>query len=457
MEARLSDLIIRLAGGISQRRMYFDAHPRVAATSREVAGDLASLLRDMQAVSLTVGVYGGRFVRHGRYLVGPSIAGRSLVDFAERLQCGGFTFSLPLTADDLTGFFRLAADRSRRWDSLADARAAFAAAGLGHIALEAPLVEEIDDAAADDDEAGAAAGDFARLVPAYQSMYDAVAGNALLVGSNGAVDVAGAVDAGASLVALAGQGALDVMQFLRYPDYDSYTIGHSVRVAALSTMVARALGWPEDVLCEVAAAGLLHDIGKGRLPSEILFKPGRLDDDERRVIETHPELGVRLLLDNGEDSAVIMSAAWGHHLRHDGGGYPHSRSDHRPGIVAELLHVCDVFEALTARRPYKTSLSPRRAFEFMLRDAASFHPQLLATLVGTVGLYPPGSEVLLGDGRRAVVVAVGADLDRPRLRITAGPHGRAIPRDQQPDLDLAAHPSLEVAELLEADLVPAAG
>ncbi len=89
MEQRFSDLIIRLANGISQRRMYFDAHPRVVSTSREVAADITELLRETGTDSLSFGVFGGKFVRNGRYLVGPSIAGRALIDFAERLGCGG--------------------------------------------------------------------------------------------------------------------------------------------------------------------------------------------------------------------------------------------------------------------------------------------------------------------------------------------------------------------------------
>lgn len=452
MEQRYSDLIILLANGISQRQMYFDTHPRVVATGREVAEQLATLARESGGNDLSVGIYGGRFVRDGRYLVGPSIAGRALIDFAGRLGCGGFTFSQPLDADDLTTFFRLGADRSLAYAGLAESQAAFVRHGLSGITLARPLSEDIGD---DESEAGrdahgddGPATDFTPLVGVYQDMYDTVSANALTVGSNGAVDISRALAAGQSLVDLTEHGALDVMQFLRYPDYDSYTIGHSVRVAALSSLVARALGWPEHVLAELAAAGLLHDLGKGRIPPEILFKPGRLDDEERRVIETHPELGARLLLDNGESSALILSATWGHHLRHDGGGYPLMPAWHLPGIVAELVHVCDVFEALTALRPYKRPMSPRHAFELMLREESAFHPRLLATLIDTLGLYPPGSEVQLSDARTAVVVGRGKALDRPVLRITRGMTGQPVARDAQPTLDLATRPDLEIVEIV---------
>jgi HD-GYP domain-containing protein (c-di-GMP phosphodiesterase class II) len=455
MEQRFGDLIIRLSNGISHRRMYFDTHPRVVAASREIAAELAAVLRDSGETVFAFGVFGGKFVRHGRYLVGPSIAGRALVDFAERLNCGGFSFDATVTATDLVSFFRLGADRATACAGVDDARAVFAREGLGHIRLAPPLAEDGAVEADERDDAMASAcgnGDFEPLVDIYQAMYDAVSLNALAVNESGAVDVGRALAAGSGLISLTAGSTLDVMQFLRYPDYDSYTIGHSVRVAALSTLVGRSLGWPEPVLTELAAAGLLHDLGKGRIPSEILFKPGQLDEDERRIVEAHPETGARILLDNGERSALILAATWGHHLRHDGGGYPRRPAWHGPGVVAELVHVCDVFEALTARRPYKRPLSPARAFDLMLGDAAGFHPRLLAALIEVLGLYPPGSEVRLSDGRKAVVVKRGEALDRPLVRATHDHGGAPVARALQPALDLVREPGLAVAELLTVGL-----
>ncbi|MBK8167277.1 MAG: HD domain-containing protein [bacterium] len=462
MEQRFGDLIIRLSNGISHRRMYFDAHPRVVAVSREAAAELAAVLRGNGESTFSFGVFGGKFVRHGHYLVGPSIAGRALVDFAERLHCGGFTFDAKVTAADLIAFFRLGAERGVAFTGLDEARIAFAREGLGHIGLAPPLAEvgPVDaEVHADAMAAACGKGDFEPLVDIYQAMYDAVSKNALAVNDSGAIDVDRALAAGAGLISLNTGGALDVMQFLRYPDYDSYTIGHSVRVAALSTLIGRKLGWSEPVLTELAAAGLLHDVGKGRIPAEILFKPGRLDEAERRVVEAHPETGARILLDNGERSALIMAATWGHHLRHDGGGYPRRPAWHLPGVVAELVHVCDVFEALTARRPYKRPLSPACAFELMLGDIDGFHPRLLAALIEVLGLYPPGSEVRLSDGRRAVVVTRGKALDRPRVRATHDQGGVPLAHELQPALDLDRAPDLSVTELLTVGIgdCPATG
>lgn len=460
MERNYSDLLIRLATGVSQRRMYFDGHPRVVESCREVSAELTQFLQRTDAESFEIGVHNSKFVRDGCYLVGPSIAGRALIDFAERLGCGGFAFRLPLESRHLTSFFRLGATRFEPPSDLAAAQSLFERNGIGHVRL-LPALSEDGEAPGAEGAAGRGSGEdasewleyvtteFSPLVTVYQSMYEVVAGNALAASQSGGVDLDEARRAGRQLVGLSDQRALDVMQFLRYPDYDSYTIGHSVRVAALAAMLGRRLGWAEDVLATLATAGLLHDLGKGRIPPEILFKPGRLDDEERRVIETHPALGANLLLDNGETDAVVISAAWGHHLKHEGGGYPAMPdSRYRPGIVAEVIHVCDVFEALTARRPYKRSLPPRQAYEIMLKDAGAYHPQLLSQFISVMGLYPPGSQVRLSDGSLGVVVAKGAALDCPRVRLASDAHGLPIPRDHQHLIDLHEHAELAIVELV---------
>lgn len=459
MEQRFSDLIILLASGVNQRRMYFDSHPRVQTISREFVTKLQEMLQETGQPDFAFGVYGSKFIREGKYLVGPSIAGRSLIEFAERLGCGGFVFSLPLEPEDLITFFRLGAEQKDEMANLAEARALFGASGLAHVHLTDPFTEEGsgdgNQTAETTPEADAPltgdylAADFAPLLRVYQALYETVATNALALRGDSRIDLDKARAQGQELVAVSDRGALDVMQFMRYPDFDSYTIGHSVRVAALGALLARELGWSAELQGEIATAGLLHDLGKGKVPDEILFKPGRLDDDERRVMETHPVLGARVLLANGETSPIVLASAWGHHLRQDGGGYPDMPGWFVRSSAAALIHVCDVFEALTAARPYKAPLSPRRAYEIMLADAGAYHPGMLAALVRTLGLFPPGSEVLLSDNRRAVVVSAGPDLEKPLVRVTHDRSGAPLSRPLQPAVPLHEADSPEITEFVQ--------
>ncbi len=453
MESHFSDLIILLASGINQRRMYFDDHPKVQAVSHEFTTRLRGMIKDNGSDEFSIGVHSGKFIRQGKYLVGPSIAGRSLIEFAELLGCGGFSFRLPLAMVDVATFFRVGAAQKDKLANLEDARALFAANGIEHIELTVSLREEGDMEKAEGGPESAAeadfmAADFAPLLDVYQALYETVSTNNLSISRNDEVDMSGARTSGEKLAGSSDMGAMDVMQFMRYPDYDSYTIGHSVRVAALSAMVGRELGWSPESLAELATAGLVHDLGKGRVPEEILFKAGKLTPEEMKIVQSHPAAGAQILMASGEQSPLIISSAWGHHIREDGRGYPVMPEWYVHSSAASLIHVCDVFEALTAVRPYKAPMSPRRAFDIMLKDKGVFHPRILAALIRSTGLYPPGSEVMLSDQRKAVVVARGREMDCPLVRVTHDPAGLPIARSNQPAIQLKNGEELEIEEFL---------
>ncbi len=446
MDRKYSDLIILFSSGINQRLMYFDAHPNVQNLAARITRELDEFHRQNKRWDFQFGVHQGKFIRQGKYLVGPSIAGRSLIRCVELLGGGGLRFRMPLELPELLRFFRLGAELREPVENLEEGRRVLARYGLEHVDLLEPYAKDEALNEIPQEEMGEqeevleaqdlATADFSPLLQVYQALYDTVGSASRAARGDTRLDLDLARQRGEALVSVSDNGALDVMQFIRYPDYDSYTIGHSVRVAALAALVGKELGWPTAQCSELATAGLLHDLGKGRIPDEILFKPDRLDPDERRIMETHPIQGARILMANGENSPLVLTAAWGHHVRHDGQGYPAMPAGFQNSVAAELIHVCDVFEALTASRPYKLALSPRRAYEIMLLDRGGFHPALMAALVRAMGLYPPGSEVRLADDRRAVVVARGQDMECPLVRVIQEADGSPIAKSMQPALQL---------------------
>lgn len=478
MSATFSDLIIMLSSGITQRRLYFDAHPKVQALGRDFAAKLDARLRESEENAFFFGVLNGKFIRDGRFLVGPSIAGRSLIEFAERLGCGGFLFQQHVTADEVAAFFRLAAGLRERTGSLDESMAMLRAEGIRQIELTPHFrqadpnrpVDQVDFSTVDpsliqfdfteDDEDGEGGlgrsiqNDLAPLLPIFQSMYETVASNHAVVGRDGELDLARTLTVGEQLQVRADRETMDIMNLMRYPDYDSYTIGHSVRVSTLALTVGREMGWPEHRLADLATAGLLHDLGKAKIPDEILYKPGKLDDEERKLAESHAEIGARLLMGRPDVTPMVLAAAWGHHIRQDGGGYPKMPEWAVRSPIGGLIQVCDVFEALTAARPYKNPMPPRRAFEIIFKDRTAFHPNALMALVRAVGLYPPGSEVVLNDGSRGYVTARGAKWDSPLVRITKDKTGRRLERDDQFLIDLADNKKLEVADFLSVNIDP---
>lgn len=476
MATSFSDLIIMLSSGINQRKLYFDAHPKVQSMGRDFAAKLEARLRESNETAFFFGILNGKFIRDGRFLVGPSIAGRSLIEFAERLGCGGFLFQQHVTDDEVTAFFRVAAGLRDRSVSLDDSMALLRTNGIRLIELtphfrqaEAGMpIGQLDyssldpsliqfDFSEDEEEGEGGLGrsiqkDLAPLLPIFQSMYEAVAANHSTVNRDQELDFGRTQTVSEQLHVKADRETMDIMNLMRYPDYDSYTIGHSVRVSTLALTVGREMGWPEHLLSELATVGLLHDLGKAKVPDEVLYKPGKLDAEERKLAESHADIGARLLMGRTDISPLVIAGAWGHHIRHDGGGYPKMPRWAAHSPVAGLIQVCDVFEALTAARPYKNPMPPRRAFEIILKDRAAFHPNALLALVRAVGLYPPGSEIVLNDGSRGYVSARGARWDSPLVRITRDKTGRHLDHDDQFLIDLNDNKKLEVTDFLSVNV-----
>jgi putative two-component system response regulator len=115
----------------------------------------------------------------------------------------------------------------------------------------------------------------------------------------------------------------------------------------------------------LGVAALLHDVGKARIPEEILYKAGRLTDEERRVLNTHPEEGARIILLTGHGLELAAVVAYEHHVGKNGGGYPrftHSRKCH---ACSDLVHVCNVFDALRSLRPHREAWSTEKALSLI--------------------------------------------------------------------------------------------
>lgn len=156
---------------------------------------------------------------------------------------------------------------------------------------------------------------------------------------------------------------------------DPYTAGHSRRVAILSVAVADRLGMGEATRSAVWAAGYLHDIGKLSIPVKVLTKPSGLDDDERRAVHRHPELGADIL-DGIAALRHLTPVVRHHHERWDGTGYPDGIAGERIPVEARILSVCDAYDAMTSARSYRASRDHEGALEEVARSAGShFCPQ----------------------------------------------------------------------------------
>ena len=197
-------------------------------------------------------------------------------------------------------------------------------------------------------------------------------------------------------------GAL--VSLVRLKTQDDYTYMHSVAVCALMVALGHQMGLDDAACRDAGLAGLLHDLGKAAMPLDILNKPTRLTEDEFKVMRTHPQRGWQLLHDGRAASQGAMDVCLHHHERIDGGGYPHRLPGEQLSTLVRMAAVCDVYDAITSNRPYKSGWDPAHSIAQMASWRGHFDEDVFHHFVRSLGIYPNGSLVRLESGRLAVVM-----------------------------------------------------
>ena len=213
-----------------------------------------------------------------------------------------------------------------------------------------------------------------------------------------------------------------VVETVNLSTYDNYTYTHSVNVDILSVILGVACGLRDDELRKLSQAALLHDIGKTCVPIEIIGKPGRLTDEEFAEVKNHPRYGYNMLRNNYEVSSVARNAILSHHENEDGSGYPRGLTSEKIHLFAKIIHIADVYDALTTKRVYKEAMNPADAMEYLMANATRmFDKDLVAMFMEYVAPYPLGVQVELSTGQKALVVKNNRSmLRRPTVRLDGG-------------------------------------
>jgi putative nucleotidyltransferase with HDIG domain len=220
-----------------------------------------------------------------------------------------------------------------------------------------------------------------------------------------AIDAAGAATLVQDISDSVSRHPTALISIARLKDKDEYTYMHSVAVCALMIALARQLGLDDELTRELGLAGLLHDIGKAKVPLAILNKPGKLTDAEFDAVKSHPEHGHAILSAGGAADAITLDVCLHHHEKIDGSGYPHRLKGDAISLYAKMGAVCDVYDAITSNRPYKRGWNPAESIRRMAEWSKShFDETVFHAFVKTVGIYPVGSLVRMESGRLGVVV-----------------------------------------------------
>lgn len=200
---------------------------------------------------------------------------------------------------------------------------------------------------------------------------------------------------------LRNQDALLCMTKLQ--DKDSYLLEHSINVGILLAIFSNHLGFNKSTGLKLTLAGLLHDIGKAKVPDEILLKQGKLTRDEFDEIKNHTVYGADILSEAGMDGLTIQIAVQ-HHERLSGSGYPAGLMAHQLNQYVRMSCIVDVYDAITAERVYKKGMTPLQAIKIIQENGKSeFDEKLLTQFVRAIGIFSIGSVVLLTSQKLAVV------------------------------------------------------
>lgn len=219
---------------------------------------------------------------------------------------------------------------------------------------------------------------------------------------------------------------------------DDSVYAHSLNVALISRMIGRWLKMDRHTLDALTVAGLLHDIGKLKIPEEILNKPGKLTDEEFEMIKSHPKLGYEILKKQNLDPR-IRKAALMHHERCDGSGYPSHLEEDLIDEFAMIVGIADVYDAMTAARSYRAPLCAFQVISNFEKDGyQKYNTKYLLTFLKQIAATYQSNRVILSDGRGGKIVMLNPnDLSRPIIQF-----------DDNSCLDLSTHRDLYIKAIV---------
>ncbi len=238
-----------------------------------------------------------------------------------------------------------------------------------------------------------------------------------------------------------------LLQLTGIRDIDNYTYLHSIDVCIFATIMGKKMGFGKDTLVDLGMGAILHDIGKCKVPQEILKKPDKLTDFEFSEMKLHPVYGCEIIKSVYGLNSKIASIAFQHHEKWDGTGYPLGIRDKNINPFSRIVTLADVYDALTSDRIYKKKALPHVAAEYIRKNSGVlFDPDIVDLFVSNIAIYAEGTIVLLNTGELGSITSTGiCDATRQKVFIFSNRSGPPLLNPYT--LDLNEHCEIEIVEI----------
>lgn len=238
-----------------------------------------------------------------------------------------------------------------------------------------------------------------------------------------------------------------LLQLTGIRDIDNYTFLHSVDVCIYATVMGKKLGFTKEPLVDLGMGAILHDIGKCKVPLEILKKPDKLTDSEFREMKLHPVYGCEIIKSVYGLNSKIATVAFQHHEKWDGTGYPLGIRDKIINPFSRIVTLADVYDALTSDRIYKKKELPHKAADYIKQNSGVlFDPDIVDLFISNIAIYAEGTIVLLNTGELGSILSQGTNNNsRPKVFIFSNKSGP--PLLQPYVVDLNERTDVEILEI----------
>lgn len=221
---------------------------------------------------------------------------------------------------------------------------------------------------------------------------------------------------------------IDSSYLMEIKTFDNYTYVHCLNTCVLALFFGVQMAFSRNMLIDLGAGALLHDLGKTQVPIEVLNKNGKLTKEEFNIIKKHPEYGYKMVKDVKDISEISKSVILEHHERVDGNGYPRRLSGNSISKYSRIACISDVYDAIASDRVYRRGFPANEAYEFILGGSGTFFDENLVNIFrNNFSVYPLGACVKLSDGVEGFVVGHNKGFpDRPVVRVLYDVYGNRI-------------------------------